>query len=353
MQAVGGSVFAASASTYAARGSDMKNRNTLLLTRADVSALLDLPACIDAVEKAFRLQAEGKVQPAGILAAHVESGSFHIKTAALPGRCSYFAAKTNANFPGNPKVNGLPTIQGAILLFDAANGCLLAIMDSAEVTALRTGATTAVATKYLANQFASTLTLIGCGAQASAQLRAVSTVRTLRHVFVSDIDPVRATGFVEQHAEALRIKLESVSDLASALSASDMCITCTPSRRFIINAGWVPAGCFVAAVGADNESKQEIDPALFRSARVVVDSLEQCARIGDLHHALDNGAVTRSDIHAELGEIVAGRKAGRQSDTEKIIFDSSGVALGDVAAAALVYERALEAGRDRSILLMG
>src|SRR5215210_3934644 len=160
----------------------MSNYNTLLLTRSDVSALLDLTACINAVENAFRLQAEGKIGPAGILATHVEGGSFHIKTAALPGRCSYFAAKTNANFPGNPKAHGLPTIQGAILLFDAANGRLLAIMDSAEVTALRTGATTAVATKYLATPSASTLTLVGCGVQASAQLRAVSTVRPLRRV---------------------------------------------------------------------------------------------------------------------------------------------------------------------------
>jgi alanine dehydrogenase len=324
----------------------------LLLTRSDVAGLLRMPECIDAVEKAFRLHAEGKIGPPGILGAHVEGGGFHIKVATLPGAASYFAAKINANFPGNPKAHGLPTIQGAILLFDATNGCPLAIMDSAEVTSLRTGATTAVAVRYLAKRSAGILTLIGCGTQAGAQLRAVSAVRELRHVFVSDIDSASAARFAEQQGRALRIEIEPVSDLPEAISRSDICVTCTPSRRFIVKREWVPPGCFVAAVGADNESKQEIDPALFRAARVVVDSLEQCAAIGDLHHAIDGGVMTRGEVHAELGEIAAGRKPGRQSETETILFDSSGVALGDVAAAVLVYERALEAGRGASIRLV-
>ena len=321
------------------------SHGTLLLTRSDVAALLGMGECIDAVEKAFRLHAEAKIAPPGILGMHVTGGGFHIKAASLPGVRSYFAAKTNANFPGNPKAHGLPTIQGAILLFDAANGCLLAIMDSAEVTALRTGATTGVAARHLAQVSASTLTLVGCGAQAAAQLRAVAAVRELRKVFVSDLDPARAARFAQEHG------VEVAPDLRRALAASDICVTCTPARRFIIESSWVPAGCFVAAVGADSEHKQEIDPALFRSARVVVDSLEQCAAIGDLHHALDAGAIVRGDVHAELGEIAAGRKPGRSHESETILFDSTGVALGDVAAAALVYERALEHGRTVSICM--
>ena len=152
-------------------------------------------------------------------------------------------------------------------------------------------------------------------------------------------------------SQCARHRGQSVSDLPRAISGSDICITCTPSRKVIVDRDWVPPGCLVAAVGADNENKQEIDPALFRSARVVVDSLEQCATIGDLHHAIDSGAITRNEVHAELGEIIAARKPGRQSETETIIFDSSGVALGDVAAAALVYERAVELGRGASIRL--
>lgn len=314
---------------------------TLLLTRSDIAALLDMRDCIDAVETAFRLHAEGKIDPPGILGMHVPGGGFHVKAASLR---SYFAAKTNANFPGNP-ARGLPTIQGAILLFDAADGRLLAIMDSAEVTALRTGATTGVATKLLARRSAATLTLVGCGAQAAAQLSAVRAVRDLRRVLVSDLDPARAARFAQEHAAAV------AADLPAALAESDICVTCTTSRRFIVENAWVPAGCFVAAVGADNEHKQEIDPALFRKARVVVDSLEQCATIGDLHHALDAGVMTRGEVYAELGELAAGRKPGRQSDSETILFDSTGVALGDVAAAAAVYERALERKRGGAISL--
>ena len=326
----------------------MERRNTLLLTRSDVAALLDMGDCIGAVETAFRLHAEGKIGPPGILGMHVPGGGFHVKAAGLN---SYFAAKTNANFPDNAAAHGLPTIQGAILLFDATNGRLLAIMDSGEVTALRTGATTGVAAKHLARSSAAILTLVGCGAQAGAQLRAIAAVRELRRVLVSDMDAARAAHFADEHGKALGIPIDVTADLPRALGGSDICVTCTTSRRYIVERAWVPPGCFVAAVGADNEHKQEIDPALFRSARVVVDSLEQCAAIGDLHHAIDAGAISRSAIHAELGEIVAGRKPGRQSETETILFDSSGVALGDVAAAAVVYERALERSRGAAIRL--
>ena len=332
-------------------GEVVTSRATLLLSRSDVVALLDMRECIAAVESAFRLQAEGKMPPAGILGMHVEGGGFHIKAAAMPGSPSFFAAKTNANFPGNPKAHELPTIQGAILLFDAANGCPLAVMDSASVTALRTGATTAVAANHLARRGASILTLVGCGTQADAQLQAVSCVRELKRVFVSDIDPARAARFANRHRAALRIEIEPVTDLAAAIAASDICVTCTPSRRFIVEQAWVRPGSLVAGIGADNEHKQEIDPALFASARVVVDSLEQCEKIGDLHHAIDGGTITRDGIHAELGEVVAGIKAGRRSDTETIVFDSSGVALGDVAAAAVVYRQALKRGRGTSIYL--
>jgi alanine dehydrogenase len=142
-----------------------------------------------------------------------------------------------------------------------------------------------------------------------------------------------------------------VSDLALATRDSDISVTCTTSRRAILHPGDVRAGSFVAAVGADNPEKQEIEPALLAASTVVVDVLEQCATIGDLHHALDAGVMTRADVHAELGEIVAGRRPGRAADDEIIVFDSTGTALQDVAAAALVYERAVAAGRGARVNL--
>ncbi|MFL5452514.1 MAG: ornithine cyclodeaminase family protein, partial [Myxococcales bacterium] len=123
-----------------------------------------------------------------------------------------------------------------------------------------------------------------------------------------------------------------------AVARSDVCVTCTPSRKPLLHE--LRPGIFVAAVGADSPDKQELDPALLASAKVVVDSLDQCAEIGELHHAIEAGSMRREDVHAEIGEIVAGRKRGRTDDEEITVFDSTGTALQDVAAAASVYAAA-------------
>jgi ornithine cyclodeaminase/alanine dehydrogenase len=142
----------------------------------------------------------------------------------------------------------------------------------------------------------------------------------------------------------LGIAVEVVQELEPAVRKSDVCVTSTPAKKYFLSNDWVAPGTFVAAVGADNEEKQELDPRLLASNKVVADITEQCAQIGDLHHAIAEGMMTPGDVHAELGEIAAGSKPGRTSEEEIIIFDSTGTALQDVAAAALVYERALESG---------
>ena len=145
---------------------------TLLLTRADVADLLPMDACIEAVEQAFKLHGEGRADPPGILSMHGRDGSFHIKAGILDLARPYFAAKTNTNFPGNPERFGLPTIQGVLLLAEAERGAPLALMDSAEITAIRTGAATAVAARHLARRDAAIVTVCGCGRQGRLQLRA-------------------------------------------------------------------------------------------------------------------------------------------------------------------------------------
>jgi ornithine cyclodeaminase/alanine dehydrogenase-like protein (mu-crystallin family) len=142
-----------------------------------------------------------------------------------------------------------------------------------------------------------------------------------------------------------------MADLTDAARESDVIVTCTPSRAPILGPGDVRAGTFIAAVGADHPEKHEIAPALMAASRIVVDILEQAATMGDLHHALAAGVLTRSDVHAELGEVVAGRKPGRRSPQETIVFDSTGMALQDVAAAAAVYERAVAEGRGLAVSL--
>jgi alanine dehydrogenase len=322
----------------------MKPAGTLLLTRSEVAALLGIDECIVAVEQAFRLHAEGKAPPPGILGVHTENGGFHIKAGVLGLGRSYFAAKVNANFPQNVERFGLPLVQGVLVLCDAENGYPLALMDSIEITILRTGAATGAAAKYLARRDAKVATVCGCGNQGRISLKALTCVRPLTRAFAFDVDESQSRRFADELSHALGIEVQAVKDLAPALRESDICVTCTPSKRYFLNREYVSPGTFVAAVGADSEGKQEVDPALLASNKVVVDILEQCATIGDLHHALEQGVVTKADVHAELGEVIAGLKAGRTSDDEIIIFDSTGMALQDVAAAALVYERAVSAG---------
>ena len=294
---------------------------TLLLNRADVAALLTIDDCIEAVENAFRLLGEGRVAAPAIAGIPTVGGGFHIKAAIIGDR---FAAKINANI-----ANTVPRIKGVILLSDALDGRPLAVMDSIEITTLRTGAATAVAAKYLARTNARTALVAGCGNQGRIQLLALQRVRMIQHVFVMDTDPAKAEAFAR----------DTGAEVVAGPVDADVVITCTPSMRPFLHR--VAPGTFVAAVGADSEQKNEIAPGLMASSRVVTDITAQCETIGDLHHALDAGVRP----YAELAEIVAGRKPGRTTDDETIIFDSTGMALQDVAAAAIVYERAVACGR--------
>lgn len=321
-------------------------RATRVLTRRDVRDLLDMDACIAAVGDAFRAHADGATLSPGVLGTHVPDGGFHVKTAGLRdahGR-TYFAMKINANFPGNPALYGLPTIQGVISLHDATDGALLALLDSMEITTLRTAAATAVAARRLARADAHVVTVIGCGVQGRSQLLALSRVRSIERAFACDTDPAAASRYAHEMTHALGCEVRAVTEPREAVQASDIVVTCTPSRRPLLSAADVPAGCFVAAVGADSEDKQELAPDLLARSLVVADVLEQCARIGDLHHALIAGVMRREDVHAELTDVVSGRRSGRCADSDVTVFDSTGTALEDVAAAALVYERALDAG---------
>ncbi len=318
-------------------------KGTRILTRGDVRSLLGMADCIEAVEAAFRAHAEGKSVPPGVLSAHVDGGAFHLKAAGLGGDMPCYAAKLNGNFYANAE-RSLPRILGLVLLCDARNGMPLAVMDSTEVTAVRTAAATAVAARHLARPEAKTVTLCGCGLQGRYHLEAVRRVRRVEQVYLCDADLAVAQALAADVAGELDVEVVPVEELARATRKSDVCVTCTPSRRPLLGADDVAAGAFLAAVGADSEEKQELDPELLRRSTVVVDHLEQCATIGELHHALERGLLARSDVHGELHQVVAGDVAGRVSPEEIIVFDSTGVALEDVAAAALVYQRAVEAG---------
>jgi ornithine cyclodeaminase/alanine dehydrogenase-like protein (mu-crystallin family) len=322
-----------------------------ILARHEVLELLGLPECIDAVERAFRLHVEGRSLGPGVLAVPAARGSFHVKAAGLVAARSYFAAKVNGNFPQNPRRSGLPTIRGTVVLADADTGEPVAMMDSASVTALRTAAATAVAAKFLARPDSRSATIVGCGAQGAMQLAAMAAVLPLKQAWVVDADHARAEALSARAEPALGIRVEAAADLPAALRASDVCVTCTPSRRWFVSRADVAPGTFIAAVGADDRGKQELEPALLASSTLVVDVLEQCAQIGELQHVLAAGLMTPAQVHAELGQVVAGHRPGRSHHREITIFDSTGTALEDVAAAIAVYEKATALGRGIDVTL--
>lgn len=322
-----------------------RRRPVLLLGRRAVAELVPLPACIEAVEAAFRQLGEGRAPAPGTLGHRVPGGGFHVKVASIESGRHYFAAKVNGNFSDNPGRRGLPTIQGVVVLSDADTGTPLAVMDSGEVTALRTAAATAVAARYLARPDSTVATIVGCGVQGRVQLRALRAVLPLTRVFTVDIDRGRAEALADEVGADGSLLTEATDDLATAVSSSDVCVTCTSARRPVLRRAWVRPGTFVAAVGADATDKQELEPTLLAAGRLVVDELEQCAAIGELAHALRAGLLSRDDVAAELGQVVAGLRPGRGDPDEIVVFDSTGTAIQDVAAAALAYERALAAGR--------
>jgi ornithine cyclodeaminase/alanine dehydrogenase-like protein (mu-crystallin family) len=276
----------------------------------------------------------------GVLGIHAQRGGFHIKAGLLELGRNYFAAKVNGNFPENQERFGLPTIQGVIALSDGENGRLLAVLDSTEITTMRTGAATALAAKYLARPDSRVATICGCGNQGRVQLRALRRVLPLHTVYAYDMAEDRAREFALELSAELGISVTAVSDLSRATRQSDICVTCTPSQCGFLRRDDVMPGTFVAAVGADSPLKQELEPELMAASRIVVDVLEQCATMGDLHHAIEAGVVCISDVHAALGEVIAGKKSGRLGSEEIIVFDSTGMALQDVATAAIAYEKA-------------
>jgi alanine dehydrogenase len=310
-----------------------------LFAASEIEALLDPVALTDAVEAAFRARGAGAAHPGGVLGVETTRGGFHVKAASLGADTGLFAVKLNGNFPTNPASNGLPTIQGLLLAADVVTGSPLAIFESGSITRLRTAAASAVAIRHLAAVDAATLTIVGCGVQGEAHLRFALAVRPGLQVTLVDRDAAAAERLAWLAGSELGVAATIGDSVAEMAPSSDIIITCTASREPILLERDVRAGALVVAVGADHPYKQEIDPLLLARSLVVTDSTVQCATMGDLHHALDANVMRREDVHAELGEVVAGARPGRRAASDRIVFDSTGMAIQDAAAAALALER--------------
>jgi alanine dehydrogenase len=310
----------------------------LLLTRSAISKLATPRDYLEAMRTAFGQLAEGRFEVPAV--GHVQGigGMFHIKSAQRTSAPSLAVIKVNGNFPDNVQ-RGLPTIQGFVALLDAECGCVLALMDSIEITARRTAAATALAAKHLAKPESRTLAMIGCGVQALYHVEALLDVAQIESVAYCDPRDDAVRDFAS-HVRELGLDARRVTDAKAAAHGADIIVTVTTSTRPVLSLADVGPGTFVAGVGADNPAKHELGADLIKASRVVVDSVPQASTMGDLHHAIAAGAMQASDVHGDLAELVAGRVAGRTSGVERWVFDSTGLSIQDLAAAEMIYERA-------------
>jgi ornithine cyclodeaminase/alanine dehydrogenase len=314
----------------------------LILTRSEIANLLTFAEYVTVVEEAFRSHDEGRSLPPGLMHVDASEGEFHIKAGGLQLDEPWFGLKVNGGFFHNRERFGLPNIQGMIVLASASNGRPLALLDSLEITIQRTGAATALAARYLARPDSAIATVCGCGTQGRVQLRALQNALPIRKAFAYSLTDSKSAAFAAQMQQELGIEVEPTRDLAAALRKSDVCVTCTPAKSFFVQREHVPDGMFISAVGSDSPEKQELDPRILADAAVFCDLLDQAAAVGEWHHAVEKGFVRREAMHAELGELVSGKKAGRTTRDQITVFDSTGTALQDVAAAVAVYRRAVE-----------
>lgn len=319
---------------------DRNQSGIVLLGASELSDILSPKLCLAALEEAYADLHRSPDDRGQSVEFRTDKGKFHVKAGLSPRTHRYFAAKVNANFPENPELFGLPTIQGLIVLFTCEHGKPVAVLHSGALTGRRTAAATALAAKHCAREESGKLAIIGCGAQASYQVESILDVLPIRTVIAYDSNHENARKLAGWAEQKFALEVRTPGSLEDAVGASDVCVTTTTSTEPLIDAGMVPLGCFIAAVGADNPDKQEIDPRIFATARIVVDDLKQTAIAGDLAHAVKAGIVGTTDVHATLADLAAGAKPGRTRDDEIVIFDSTGTGIQDVAAAAAAYEAA-------------
>lgn len=316
---------------------------TLLLSKNDVLGLLSMPAVIEAVEQALKEYDLGHARMPHKVYLDTENGDFRAMPASLLGAAGI---KWVCAYPGNP-AKGLPNVMATLIYSDPATGYPLAIMDAMDITAYRTGATAAIASKYLARPDSTTLGLIGAGQQAYAQLAAHAELFRLRKVKVFDIQPAaaqRLIKFFPQHAvEACQLQ---------EAAAADIVCTLTTARKPFLQRQWILPGTHVNAIGADGPGKQELEPAILKEAMVVVDDLQQAVAGGEVNVPISQGLYKAEQIHATLGEIISGRKPGRRDRKAITVFDSTGLAIEDIAVARMIYEKARASGGYQSINFM-
>jgi alanine dehydrogenase len=316
---------------------------TLLLSKKDVQNLVNIREVITVVEAAFKEWTEGKGVMPSKLYLTVKDGDFRAMPAFLPGAAGMKWVNVHT---GNP-AKGLPTVMAVLIYNDPATGYPLAIMDATEVTAYRTAATSAIASRYLARKDSQTLGIVGAGYQAYPHIIAHAMLFKFKEVRVSDISK-KAVAKLMESLPNLPLKECSLEQTVK----SDIVCTLTPARQPVVKKEWLLPGTHINAVGADAEGKEELEPSILNDAMVVVDDLRQSIHAGEINVPVSKGLFKKQQIYATLGEIIIGRKKGRTDNRITTVFDSTGLAIEDIAVARLLYEKAQKTGTGLSVSLV-
>ena len=318
-----------------------------VLRESEIRSLIGPRQALVAVRDGFARLARGEVTLPGVIGLEIPAhgGEVHVKGAHIHGS-PYFSIKEAAGFYQNAQ-RGLPVTSGVVLVFDATTGFLRAILlDNGFLTELRTGAAGALAADLLARRDAETVGIIGCGGQARYQLEALLGVRQLRRVIVYGRSAESAAAYALEMSQRFGLPVAVTASAQQAVESSDIVITTTPSREPIVRAAWLRPGVHVTAIGSDGPAKRELESAaLAKADKLVADRLDQCLQLGEIHHAVVEGLLDPARVYAELGELAAGTKRGRESDSEITIADLTGVGVQDAAVADFVTAAAEASGR--------
>jgi len=325
----------------------------IILSQQEVRSCLPMSDAIKAVTDAYKAFALGQVEMPQVQ--HLDVAKYRGEVDIKSGAAENFGligTKIASGYYDNPKL-GLPPGFAVIILLDLKTSMPLAIMDGSYVTAVRTGAAGAVAASVLARKDAKRVGVIGSGTQGRMQVLALNEIFPLEQVKVFNINKVNSEKYVVEMSERLGIDVQAVDTAQIAVSNVDIVVTAVPSKKPMIMDEWIEDGMHINAFGADGPGKQELDPNIMKRAKkIVVDSLKQCRVIGETQHALAQGLIQESDIHAEIGEILLGKKVGRETEEEVTLFDSTGLAVQDIAAANVVYQLAKQKEMGQRIKLL-
>lgn len=317
---------------------------TLLLKKGEVGELICMKDVIAAVEEAYRAFNSDQVVQPDYMSIHLPASRGEIDFKLGYYRLDELISMkvSSGGFANNPAEHGLPSGMGSILLFDAKSGALICVMDGSLITGLRTGACGAVSVKALARRDAKTITSIGTGNQARMQIRAIREVMQIEEIHAWDSSPESLARYKADIESAFGIPVVMARSKQEAVEQADILITTTRGTGSLVQAAWVKPGTHIVAIGTDQRGKQEFEPEIFRNAKIVNDSIAQCTDKGETWHPLDKNVIAREDIHAEIGEILMGKKPGRESDEEITLFDSTGMAIQDNTTAGRIYRTAIE-----------